>query len=205
MESPDRQRHWDLAYADGDGQVSWRQAEATRSLELITRSAPDPGVSVVDVGGGASTLVDGLLEVGFRDVTVMDVSPRGLEVARARLGSGAKEVEWLVADLFTWEPQRRYGIWHDRAVLHFLTERSQQQSYSRVLADAVEPGGHAVIGVFAEDGPEQCSGLKVQRYGAEDLANLIGDSFEVESSEREEHVTPSGKVQPFNWISAKRR
>ncbi len=204
MESQERQQHWDLAYADGDAQVSWRQAEASKSLELISHIAPRADASVIDVGGGSSTLVDGLIGRRFQDITVMDVSPRGLELAQTRLGPQAVAVQWLVADLFTWKPARQYGIWHDRAVLHFLTEAAQQQGYVGALLRAVEPGGHAIIGVFAEDGPEQCSGLEVRRYGAADLRSLLGDQFRVVSIEREEHRTPSGKIQPFNWIVAKR-
>lgn len=198
------QTHWDAAYADGDSGVSWQQDVASTSLELINLVASRSS-SIIDVGGGSSTLVDGLLAAGCENVTVLDVSPKGMQLARERLGADAELVEWVTSDLVRWQPAKIYDVWHDRAVLHFLTSADDARAYRDRLLAALRPGGHAVIGVFAEDGPEKCSGLPVRRYAEADLAELLGDEFETVTTLREEHLTPSGKAQRFNWIVAKRR
>jgi trans-aconitate methyltransferase len=156
--------HWDHAYAQGDRTRSWYQTQPTMSLRMLELAGAQPRDSLIDVGGGAAPLVDALLEQGFRDLTVLDVSEAGLTTAQHRLGPAAELVTWVQADVTRWRPPRRYDLWHDRAVFHFLTTHTDQQRYLDTLAAALLPGGHAIIGTFANDGPERCSGLPVARY-----------------------------------------
>lgn len=195
--------HWNSAYADRGDAVSWHQQEATTSQALIAAVAT-PDASVLDIGGGASPLVDGLLARGHRDITVLDLSQVALDFARDRLGAHGASVTWRAGDLLAWAPDRTYDVWHDRAVLHFLVDDADRARYAELAARAVAPGGHAIIGTFAPDGPEQCSGLPVRRHSADDLAALLAGAFEPVRSEREEHRTPSGKAQPFSWLVARR-
>jgi SAM-dependent methyltransferase len=201
--SDPRTVHWDTAYAEKGDTVSWHQEQAGTSLELIA-SVAAPGASVVDVGGGTSPLVDGLLERGHRDIAVLDLSRVALDAARTRLGARGDDVAWIDGDLLAWEPGRTFDVWHDRAVLHFLVEEPDRSRYAQLAARAVTPGGHVVIGTFAADGPEQCSGLPVRRHAPEDLAALLAGAFTPVEELREEHVTPSGNVQPFTWLVARR-
>ncbi|GHJ49365.1 hypothetical protein Cs7R123_67070 [Catellatospora sp. TT07R-123] len=169
------------------------------SLRLLSAGGVGPGSSVVDVGGGASTLVDALLDRGVTDVTVLDVAQSALDTARRRLGDRAGAAHWMARDLLTWSPLRRYAGWHDRAVFHFLTDAADRDRYRRVLEAALAPRGQVVLGVFAEDGPQTCSGLPVVRYGPQELAAQF-PGFVVLQAEREEHHTPTGHVQPFTWL-----
>ncbi len=155
--------------------------------------------SVVDVGGGASVLVDDLLAAGYRDLTVLDISAAGLDLARGRLGPAADEVDWVVADLTSWDPNRTFDVWHDRAVLHFLTDPDQCEAYRRTLLSASHPGTGVVIGTFGLQGPEQCSGLRVRRYDAAGLAQLLGAEFQLQSAFTQLHTTPAGGTQEFQW------
>lgn len=197
------QDRWNAAYAEGDRTRSWYQPEADVSLDLI---ASGGGVdrSVVDVGGGASVLVDDLLVAGYRDLTVLDISTAALDLARARLGPAADEVTWLVADLLTWSPDRTFDVWHDRAVLHFLTEPDQIEAYRAALSSATHPGTAVVIGAFGLAGPEQCSGLRVQRYSAAGLAAVLGTGFRLLQSFTQVHTTPAGGPQQFQWARFER-
>lgn len=197
--------HWDASYANGADRVSWAQSHATVSLELIAELGVAHDAPVIDVGGGASPLTGELLDRGFADLTVLDISALALQSARERLGERAAEVAWIEGDLRHWRPARRYGLWHDRAVLHFLTDPGDQAAYATLAADTVAPGGHAIIATFAPDGPERCSGLPVVRYAPEDLAALLGERFAVVADRREAHHTPGGAVQQFSWIAARRR
>jgi ubiquinone/menaquinone biosynthesis C-methylase UbiE len=159
---------------------------------------------VIDVGGGASNLVDCLLQTGFCDLTVLDLSEAALDVAKRRLATGGDGVEWVAADATTWTPTRTYDVWHDRAALHFLTEESQRQAYVERLARALVVGGHAIIGTFARDGPEKCSGLPVQRHDAASLSLMLGTSFEVLGTQRHDHQTPWQTGQAFQFSVFKR-
>jgi SAM-dependent methyltransferase len=193
----DASHHWDAVYGGkAVTELSWYQERAATSLRLLAGS---PRGSVVDVGAGASYLVDALLSDGWYDVTLVDVSPAALDLVRARLAERAARVSFVAADVLRWRPQRAFDAWHDRAVLHFLTSAADRDQYVRVAATAVAPGGVLVVGVFAEDGPEQCSGLPTERYDVSALADLLAPAFELEHHEREEHVTPWGAVQPFTW------
>lgn len=201
--SPGRSLHWNAAYRSKSGTgVSWFQVVPIVSLELIELLAVAHGAAVIDVGGGSSSLVDHLALRGFTDLSVLDVSDAALEEARARLGNHAA-VTWLREDVLAWTPTRRYGLWHDRAVFHFLTDQKDRNTYVDTLSSALSPGGALVMATFAEDGPEYCSGLPVARYSAADLSALLGDSFEVIAERRELHTTPTGVVQPFTWIAAR--
>jgi trans-aconitate methyltransferase len=191
-------RHWDDVYDRvGAGRVSWYQPDSAISTELIAASGLVR--SVVDVGGGASVLVDELLDAGVEDVTVLDLSARALDVARQRLGSRGDAVRWVDRDVRCWRPARRFDLWHDRAVFHFLTEPADRDAYRSVLREALEPHGHVVIGTFAADGPTHCSGLPVARYGPAELAAQFPGTRVVEER-RAEHVTPGGVTQPFTWL-----
>ena len=156
------------------------------------------------MGAGTSLLVDLLLAASFTDVTILDVSERALEVVRERLGERATGVTLIHADLLTWAPQRRFDVWHDRAVFHFLTTADERARYVRLAESSVPPGGALVVATFAPDGPTQCSGLPVRRYDAAGLTAEFGVGFDLIHSEREEHLTPSGAVQPFTWVLLRR-
>lgn len=179
--------------------VSWYQAEPEPSLRALERLGAQPSSSLIDIGGGASTLVDALLDRGWTDLTVLDIAPTALEAAKKRLGARASEVRWEVADITDWRPPRRYDVWHDRAVFHFLTEPEQRDAYRGALAAGLAKDGLVIMATFALDGPERCSGLPVERYDPAKLASELGPSFEPLESWREEHATPWGAGQSFNW------
>lgn len=198
--SDSRREHWDGVYGRVDTtRVSWFQQEPATSLELIRASDSGETGPIVDVGGGASVLVDRLLQVGFRDVTVLDVSARALAASRSRLHDSAERVNWVATDLLAWQPERRYGLWHDRAVFHFLTSPDDQARYLSVVKAALRPDGRLIIGTFAADGPQTCSGLPTARYSPEDLAARF-PGFSLRHRHREEHHTPGGAAQPFTWV-----
>lgn len=201
-------RHWEGVYRDrGADQVSWHQDQPQPSLDLISAHAPNRRGGVIDVGGGASPLAARLVECGFADVTVLDVSARALETARAAassLGSAAESLTWLRADLLTWQADRTRAVWHDRAVFHFLTDPADRATYLAALRRATEPGSVIVLGTFAPDGPTHCSGLPVARWSPEQLAAELGGDFTLTSAHRDRHHTPSGAAQPFTWITASR-
>ncbi|MGE3235647.1 MAG: rhodanese-like domain-containing protein, partial [Thermoleophilia bacterium] len=188
---------WNRAYARGDEGVSWFEAVPATSLDLIRRGGTGPDDPVVDVGGGASRLAGALSDGGFRDVTVLDLSPHALAAARRRLGDAARRVSWVAADVLTWAPPRRYAVWHDRAVLQFLTAEADRRRYAATLDAALRRDGHAVVGAFAPDGPVRCSGLAVSRWTPEGIAAELG--LALEEARRAEHRTPGGAVQPFSW------
>jgi SAM-dependent methyltransferase len=200
--------HWDAVYRDRlETALTWFEAEPELSMELIRRNA-GRGDAVLDVGGGASRLPDLLLAAGYGDIAVLDLSAAALGVSKARLGMDAGRIEWLVADVTAWAPHRRYRLWHDRAVFHFLTSTGAQDAYLRVMWDALAPGGHAIIATFAEDGPEMCSGLPVVRYAPDALAARIEAAlpgrFDPVEAQRHVHVTPLGREQRFQ-VSVFRR
>ena len=196
---------WDTAFAQGDEQRSWYEPWPSRSLSGIERVAPSPQVPIIDVGGGSSRLPGALLAAGYTDLTVLDISEIALSLARRRLGEDADRVNWVRADLLDWRPTRRYGVWHDRAVLHFFVDPANRRTYAEALHAALAPGGHAIIATFAPDGPSQCSGLPVQRNSADEILKLLGSDFTAIDTSVETHTTPSGKDQPFTWVIARRR
>jgi hypothetical protein len=197
--------HWDEAYAQGETTRSWFQRQPGMSLRMLAAAGVAAADSVIDVGGGASALAGALLDRGFGDITVLDVSAAGIAAARQRLGARADQVQWLVADLLAWQPSRQYRVWHDRAVFHFLTTAQDRRQYLRALDAATGPGAAAVFGCFAPDGPQRCSGLPVARYLAADLAGQLGVQWTLIRQDREEHRTPAGVIQPFTWAALRRQ
>ncbi|MCL4292374.1 MAG: class I SAM-dependent methyltransferase [Acidimicrobiia bacterium] len=202
MGSSVRTAYWDERYRAVDARnASWHQDHPTVSLALLDAIGEPLDAPVVDVGGGASRLVDHLLGRGNTDVTVLDVSSHALGVARARLPVAAP-VTWLHQDVLTWEPSRLRRLWHDRAVLHFLVDDRDRAAYLSVMRRALAPGAGFVVGTFAEDGPDRCSGLPVRRYPPAELAALLAPA-EVVEQRREVHVTPGGAPQPFTWVAGR--
>jgi len=191
--------HWEQVYATKAAtEVSWYQPHAERSLDLIRRTGMPLTTRIIDVGGGASTLVDDLLDSGYSEITVLDLSATALAVARARLGRRAAAVRWLEANVLEADlPAYGYDVWHDRAVFHFLTSPEDRRAYVRQVLRAVRPGGLVIVATFALDGPLQCSGLDVMRYDAERLHAEFGAPFTLLAHETEAHHTPAGKVQQF--------
>ena len=197
--------HWDAAYAQGDGTRSWFEKHPDMSLHMLDSAGVSAADALIDVGGGASPLTGALLDRGFGDLTVLDISAAGMQHARDRLGSRADQVHWLTGDVLSWHPQRHYRAWHDRAVFHFLTIDEHRQQYLHILDTATTPGAVAVFGCFAPDGPEHCSGLPVARYSPAELARQIGTKWLLISQDREEHSTPAGTIQPFTWVALRRQ
>jgi hypothetical protein len=204
-----REDHWDQVYRDRqDAALTWFEEVPSLSLRLVAETAA-PSDAIIDVGGGASRLVDALLEAGFGDITVLDLSAEAIAVSRARLGPRAEDVAWIVADMTTWTPDRTYRVWHDRAAFHFLTTDIERDAYITRMADAVVSGGSAILSTFAEDGPEMCSGLAVARYAPRDLERRIEacapGAFRAVASTRWTHVTPKGREQRFQYSVLRRR
>jgi SAM-dependent methyltransferase len=191
--------HWEYIYEKkAPTQLSWYQEHAQFSLQFIRNTGLQKADALIDVGGGASTLVDDLLADGFENITVLDISPIALKVARERLGEKAKHVNWVEDDITRADlPHQYYGLWHDRAVFHFLTQAADRKRYVDLVRHCVRPGGHVIIATFAPDGPERCSGLEVMRYSPERLHSEFGDEFEVVDSTHETHHTPFGREQKF--------
>lgn len=195
----DRKAHWDNVYATrGDVDVSWFEATPALSLRLI-KQATDRRDAAIDIGGGASRLADALLDLGFADVACLDLSTEAQQIARARLGPRGDQVHWVVADVTDWNTAKHYDVWHDRAAFHFLVDAADQQRYAKALDAALTPGGVAIIGTFAPDGPERCSGLPIVRHDSASLSAVLGNRFQLLSEERYTHQTPSGAMQKFQF------
>jgi SAM-dependent methyltransferase len=195
--------HWDARYATTvPTEVSWFEEHPTTSIDLIHAVLARRPASIVDVGGGSARLVDDLLREGH-EVTVVDISEAALELARDRC-SASDAANWVRADVLGWEPARRWDVWHDRAMLHFLTDPDDRARYAATMRRAIGAGGGFVIGGFAEDGPTYCSGLPVRRANAADLRNLVGDA-EVVVEQTSGHITPSGAEQRFRWLAGRLR
>lgn len=191
--------HWESVYSSKptDG-VSWFQAHADQSLRLIRDTGVPLPAAIIDVGGGASTLVDDLLGNGYSNLAVLDLSATALSAAKARRGASSSGVHWLEADVIHADlAVHAYDVWHDRAVFHFLTTQQERSAYVRQVLRSVRPGGHVIVATFAEDGPTQCSGLPVMRYRPDQLHAEFGEPFTLLRHEQEEHHTPSGTVQKF--------
>ena len=194
--------HWESIYASRDPTLlSWYQSRPVVSLELIRLLDIPRDAAVIDVGGGASSLVDELSAAGYTDLTVLDIAATALQAARSRAGEAA--ASWLCADLLTWSPDRSYDLWHDRAVLHFLVDAADRRRYVATLRAALYDGGNAIIATFAPGAPDHCSGLPVQRYDAGALQELLGSDFELVDTRDEVHHTPAGVAQPFTWVAAR--
>jgi 2-polyprenyl-3-methyl-5-hydroxy-6-metoxy-1,4-benzoquinol methylase len=205
IDMSDRQANWQAVYSTKtEDQVSWFQETPSLSLELIKLTEAKQNSAIIDIGGGASRLVDVLLRDGFRDLTVLDLSSAALAAARTRIGADATVVDWIVADVTAWAPGRQYDIWHDRAAFHFLVDPADQAAYVDRLRSALRPAGHVIIGTFALDGPEKCSGLPVQRYDATRLQKVLGNGFILVEERNETHATPWGSTQQFQFVILRR-
>lgn len=193
--------HWESVYqTKRPTEVSWYRPHLEVSLQLIEGAVASRDAHIIDVGAGESTLVDDLLAHGYRNLYAMDLSNTALEVAKARLGVNASRVNWLCGDVRTFPfPARQYDLWHDRAVFHFLTDSADRAAYVRQVARAVKPGGHVIVATFGPEGPTQCSGLEVMRYGPEALHDEFGSDFHLVKHHTELHHTPMGSTQQFTY------
>lgn len=202
----DVKAHWQQVYArNPESAVSWYQPEPAVSLDMVSSAAGDlRSARVIDVGGGASLLVDRLLDAGAREVAVLDVADAGLDRPRTRLGRRAAAVRWIVGAVTRLNDIGRFDVWHDRAVFHFLTVADDRRRYAELAARTIPVGGAAIIATFAPDGPERCSGLPVRRYTAEGIAAELGRNFALTDAVDELHTTPAGKVQPFVYAVLRR-
>ncbi len=195
----ERSEHWNSAYATkGERGVSWFEESPAFSVELIRTLDVAAPLSLIDVGGGSSRLVDVGVANGW-SMAVLDISETALTTARQRLGAAAAKVEWIAEDVTRWRPRRQYDVWHDRAAFHFLIEADDREAYVQRLHPAVRPGGYAIIGTFAPDGPDRCSGLPVQRYDAAGIAHAVGDPFVLVAGHRMTHTTPWNSSQVFQF------
>lgn len=199
--------HWEKIYAGKrPSEVSWYQTHLEKSLELIRATGVGRDAEILDVGGGASTLVDDLLSAGYRHVTVMDISATAIQSAKTRLGSRAAGVVWLESDATRQSlPAQHYDVWHDRAVFHFLTDAADRRRYLDNVSRALKPGGHVIVATFGPHGPLQCSGLDVVRYTPEQLHEVFGENYQLLRSAVENHLTPSGKHQEFVYCYCRKR
>jgi len=200
-----RKSHWEHVYTTRDSvNVSWYQPVPTKSLELIRSTDVSLQAPILDVGGGASTLVDNLLDAGYQDISVLDIASSAFTQARDRLGTAATQVNWIESDVTEFEPTRPYSVWHDRAVFHFLTDAAERERYLDTLRKSLQSRGHILFATFGEDGPTRCSGLEVQRYSVEMLKTLLEPDFRIRAYESEEHRTPMGVAQEFlfSWWQA---
>lgn len=203
----DVKSHWEQVFTlKAPGQVSWHQPHLNLSLELLKQSGIDRTASILDAGAGDSTFVDDLLDLGFSEVTVLDISPAALQRAKDRLGEHARSVTWVEADLLTARlPENHYDLWHDRALFHFLVEARDRERYVRAVSRSLKAGGCLIVATFAIDGPEACSGLKAMRYSPESLLVEFGADFELLDSRYENHRTPGGAEQRFLYCLLKKR
>ena len=202
----DRKAHWQKVYQKkSPSEVSWYQAEPTISLELIDHCDLNATDSIIDIGGGASVLVDHLIGRGYSHLTVLDVSGVALSAARIRLGKSAEQVEWIEADITAYKPQNQFALWHDRAVFHFLTDSEDRKRYVNALKGALMPNGHLIIASFAIGGPEKCSGLPIVQYDSSKLLGELGPEFQLVEQRRETHVTPAKRTQEFAYFRLIRR
>ncbi|HUZ33475.1 MAG TPA: class I SAM-dependent methyltransferase [Xanthobacteraceae bacterium] len=206
MSTLQKQSHWQSVYeTKGERDVSWFQEIPIISLDLIHATGVNADASIIDIGGGASRLVDALVTDGFRSVTVLDLSEKALATSRSRLGPRGQHVTWIVADAMALRPDRNYDLWHDRAAFHFLIDPSDRAAYAASVRHAVSPGGHVIIGTFAPDGPERCSGLPVARHDAASVGKVLGPSFTLIESRRDDHRTPGGNIQQFQFSRFQRQ
>jgi 2-polyprenyl-3-methyl-5-hydroxy-6-metoxy-1,4-benzoquinol methylase len=196
----DRQQHWEDVYRQKpDDSLSWFQPQPEISLELIHAAGLSKTSALIDIGAGVSRLADHLLAEGFSDITLLDIAESALQKTRERLGDAASRVHWIAADVTHWKPERKYHLWHDRAVFHFLTSETERAAYRKNLEAALANGGTAIIASFNLDGPERCSGLPVQRYSPQTLSAELGSRFRLIQHRSEAHHTPAGKVQQFQY------
>ncbi|MDO6432640.1 class I SAM-dependent methyltransferase [Flavitalea sp. BT771] len=200
-----KRMHWDKIFAHkNDNEKSWFQPYPATSVAFIEELNLPKNAAIIDVGGGDSRLADTLLEKGYTDITVLDISAAAIQNARERLGKDADRVQWIVGDILEFLPSRHYDCWHDRAVFHFVTQPDNIRRYTRLMEDSIQPHGALIIGTFAEDGPEKCSGLPVKRYSQRMLTSILQSSFEKIRCIDEKHETPFHTIQSFTFCSFRR-
>ncbi|HAT1926169.1 TPA: class I SAM-dependent methyltransferase [Legionella pneumophila] len=205
MNKNNTKSHWQSIYTEKLPQdVSWFQQEPTISLKLIQRFC-DKNAQIIDVGGGASVLVDHLLKLGYSNLAVLDISGKAIEHAKKRLHDQAIKVKWFEKDITEFIPPHTYDIWHDRAVFHFLTDIKSRQLYVNVLKKSIKPGAYSIIATFAKDGPTQCSGLDIVQYDESSIRDELGDGFVLLESQFEVHITPAGREQRFIYFAFQRK
>lgn len=197
----DRQ-HWDKVYSEKPPtEVSWYEPMPQISLELIKSCEIDKDAAIIDIGGGDSFLAEFLVSLGYKNITVVDISSKAIERAKERMCEKAEEVKWIIADASKFEPERKYDLWHDRAAFHFLTGEDQKKNYLERVHRAVKPGGYVIMGTFSDKGPQKCSGLEVQQYSVNDMCKLFEEEFTMLSGKNIDHQTPGGKKQNFTFCS----
>lgn len=202
----DRKSHWEQVYSTRMAEkLGWYKPRLETSLSWLGEIGLDKASPIIDIGGGASTFVDDLVDDGYESITVLDVSDQALETSKSRLGRQSQLVMWLSGDITSYAlPPDRFALWHDRAMLHFLTDSEQRNAYRNNLLQSLQPGGYVIVGVFAPEAPEKCSGLPVQRYDAVGLAEFLGDKFELVHHDKELHVTPGGVEQMYVYCLFRR-
>lgn len=197
----DAKTHWQNVYlSKAPSELSWYQAEPTLSLQLINRCGLQLTDPIIDVGGGASVLVDRLLDSGYSGISVLDVAGEALAASRGRLGVKAERARWLECDITAYSPQTQFSVWHDRAVFHFLTDPADRTDYVSALTDGLSPGGYLILASFAIGGPEMCSGLPIVQYDGDKLQRELGPGFDLVEQRNESHATPSGRKQEFAYF-----
>jgi len=204
VDKENSKKHWEKVYTQKNpNEVSWFQNEPTVSKKII-QSVSNNLASVIDVGGGASLLVDYLIKLGYTNVAVLDISDKAIQYAKARLGDQANSVEWFVEDITQFTPPHTYNVWHDRAVFHFLIDEQSRKSYVEVLRNAIMVGGYVIIATFAKDGPKKCSGLDIVQYDENSIQYELGNDFVLLDSEYETHITPNKAEQHFIYFTFQR-
>ena len=200
-----RKDHWEHIYSDkGATEVSWYQQRPEISLDLIKATGVEKSAHIIDIGGGASTLVDFLLAAEYQNISVLDISSSAIEQAKVRLGQHADKVEWVEQDITKFIAEESYEVWHDRAVFHFLTDEDDRLKYAQAISSALKPGSHAIIATFDLDGPEKCSGLEIVRYSPETLSAIFSEGFKLVETATEKHKTPGGASQSFVYCRFER-
>ena len=202
----DRKAHWERIYRENaPTEVGWYQDRPNQSLSLISATGIGKESNIIDVGGGASVLVDYLLDNGFKNITVLDISSASIEHAKTRLGDRAPGINWIVADILGFKLPQKFDLWHDRAVFHFLTDAGDRRKYIQAMKEAITSDGHLIISTFSLKGPPKCSGLDVRRYSPESLCREFGSDFQFIESVDESHITPSGITQMFVYCRFRRQ
>uniref|UniRef100_UPI00321762C3 class I SAM-dependent methyltransferase n=1 Tax=uncultured Draconibacterium sp. TaxID=1573823 RepID=UPI00321762C3 len=202
----DRKKHWENIYeTKKPDNVSWYQAHPTVSLNFLKEFAIPKSEKIIDIGGGDSLLVDHLLELGYTDITVLDISEAALDKAKQRLGTKASKIKWIAADAATFKPTEKYGFWHDRAAFHFLTKETEIKSYISTIQENLKSGGVLVIGTFSENGPKMCSGIEIKQYSENSMTERLKQSFEKVKCIHVDHKTPFESIQEFIFCGFRRR
>jgi len=202
MESFDRRKHWeDIYHAKETNEVSWYQPNPATSLDFVQQFNIPKSAKIIDIGGGDSYLVDRLLDQGYEDITVLDISESALERAKLRLGDRANNVKWIVSDAVTFKPMEKYDFWHDRAAFHFLTQPEEIECYIDNVQQSIQPNGILVVGTFSEQGPKKCSGIEIKQYSETTMSDRLNKYFEKIKCITVDHTTPSGTIQNFVFCS----